>query len=54
VLTSERGGERVTVVCATTGGMAGGSSEWYLLRNGYFAWAPAAYVEVRGGPVERC
>ena len=54
VLTSEYRGAQVTVVCRATGGTAGGGNEWYVLKNGYYAWAPATSVKVRGGPPPWC
>ncbi|GAA1900894.1 hypothetical protein GCM10009716_08470 [Streptomyces sodiiphilus] len=43
-------GKRVHVLCRTLADRVGNTNEWYLLSNGYYAWASAHYIKVRHTP----
>ncbi|MEU8652941.1 SH3 domain-containing protein [Streptomyces sp. NPDC048737] len=47
-------GDVVTVYCRTTGQKVDGNSQWYLLRDGAWAYGAARYIRDLGPTPRRC
>jgi hypothetical protein len=54
VVRSEPYGAIVNIFCKTKGDPVNGNSQWYLLTDGTWAWASAAYIRSIGPAPQSC